>query len=141
MYSNVQSLKMYREGENFIWFIKIWLKFLMPLIINCLDNMSGSRYDLERFWFTSWFGTILIYIMIWNGFDLHHDLKRFWFTACFEPILIYIMIWNSFDLQHELERFWFTSWFGTVLIYIIIHRPYIRCSSHWRPRNPSNRIH
>jgi len=90
--------------------------------------MIWNGFDLQ-----SWFGTVLIY---------NHDLERFWFT---------IMIWNGFDLQswfgtvliynHDLERFWFTSWFGTVLIYIMIYRPYIRCSSNYRSRNLSGRIH
>ena len=98
MYSNVQSLKMYREGENIIWFIKILWKLLMPSVINCLDR------------FTSWFGTVLIYIMIWNGFDLHHDLEQFWFTSWFGTVLIHNTIWNHYDSQHYCS-------------------PYIRCSS------------
>ena len=69
MYSNVQSLKMYREREKYSWFIKMWWKLLMPLVINCLDNMSGAN--------TARFGTVLIYSMIQNGFDLQYDLERF----------------------------------------------------------------
>ena len=52
MYSNVQSSKMSREGENYIWFIKIWWKLLMPIVINCLDDMTGLHHDLERFGIT-----------------------------------------------------------------------------------------
>ena len=83
MYSNVQSFKMSREGENIIWFIKIWWKLFIPSVINCLDNTWGLHHDLKRFWFASWFETILICIMIWNGYNLHHDLKRLWFTTLF----------------------------------------------------------
>jgi len=114
----------------------------MPLVIICLDNMSGLQHDLERFWFTAWFGTIydiqhdleryMIYSMIWNDFDLQHDLERY---------MIYSMIWNGFGLQHDLERFWFTAWFETVLIYGIIYSPYISCSSNKRCWNLSDRIH
>ena len=53
MYSNAQSLKLYREGENIIWFIKIWWKLLMPLVINYLDDMSGLHHVLNRYRFTS----------------------------------------------------------------------------------------
>ena len=133
MYSNVQSLKMYREGENYIWFIKIWWR-----IIDAISHNLSGQYVR----FTAWFGTILIYSMIWNDiwytawfgtiYDIQHDLERFWFTAWFGTI---------YDLQHDLERFWFTAWFETVLIYGIIYSPYISCSSNKRCWNLSDRIH
>ena len=78
----------------------------MPSVINCLDDMWVLHHDMERFGFTTWFGTVLIYIMIWNGFDLHHDFERFWFTSWFGTILIYSVIWSSFDLHNNLWAIW-----------------------------------
>ena len=83
MYSHYPTnwWEMYREGENIIWFVKIWLKLFIPSVINSLDDMSDLHHDLERFWLTTWFGTILTFNMIWNDFDLQHDLERFWLTT------------------------------------------------------------
>ena len=65
--------EMSREGENNIWIINPtnWW--------NMVENLDAISHKLsgQCVRFTTWFGTILIYIMIWNGFDLHHDLKRF----------------------------------------------------------------
>ena len=78
----------------------------MVEILDAINHKLSGQYVR----FTVWFGTVLIYNMIWNGFDLRYDLKRFWFTVWFEAVLIYDVIWNGFDLQHELEQFWFTTW-------------------------------
>ena len=61
--------------------------------------------------FTAWFGSIMIYIMIRNGFDLYYDSERFRSTSWFGTVSIHIMIWNGFDPHYDLERFWFTTWF------------------------------
>ena len=53
------------------------IEILMPLVVNCPDNMFGLQYGLERFRFTVWFGTIMIYSMVWNDFDLQYGLERF----------------------------------------------------------------
>ena len=66
MYSNVQSSKMFREGENYIWFIKIWWKLLMPIVINCLDDMTGLQHNLERFGFTANVGNLRKRIIVYN---------------------------------------------------------------------------
>ena len=100
MYSNVQSSKMFREGENYIWFIKIWWKLLMPIVINCLDDMTGLQHNLERFGFTAWFGTIWIYRMIWNNIDLQHNLESiyqvFLKLTFSEPVRPYTLIRGLF---------------------------------------------
>jgi len=113
----VQSLKMNREGESYILVYKSMIE-----IIDTISHKLSGQYVR----FITWFGTVLIYYMIWNRFDLHHDLKPFCFTTWFETVLFYYMIWNRFVLLHDLKPFWFTTWFGTVLIYNMIRSPYIR---------------
>jgi len=77
MYNIVQSIKIYREGENNIWIINPTNWWDM------VDNLDAISHKLfgQSVRFAIWFGTVLIerssYNMIWNGFDLHHDLKRF----------------------------------------------------------------
>ena len=102
MYSNVQSIKISREGENRP---PIGGVLIYKNMVEFVHVISYKLYG-QFVRFTTWFWTVLIYIMIWT-------------------ILIYIMFWNGFDLHHVLERFWFTSCFGTVLIYTIIYGPYI----------------
>ena len=58
MYSNVQSLKMYGEGENRppiggVLVYKNMVKIFMPLVINCLDNMSSLQCSLVWFGFAA----------------------------------------------------------------------------------------
>ena len=64
MYSNVQSLKMYREGENYIWFINPTNWWDMVEIIHAISHkMSGRCVRLNG--------------LIWTGFNLRPDSDRF----------------------------------------------------------------
>ena len=44
-----------------------------------VENLYAISHKLSGQFvrFTTWFGTVLIYNMIWNDFDLQYDLKRF----------------------------------------------------------------
>ena len=48
-------------------------------MVEIIDAIGHKLYG-QYVEFTTWFGTVLIYNMIWKGFDLQHDLERFWFT-------------------------------------------------------------
>ena len=62
MYSNIQSIIMYREGENFIWFINPTNWWDMVEILDAISHkLSGQK----------------VYSMVWNGFDLQHGWERF----------------------------------------------------------------
>jgi len=62
MYSNVLLLKMYGEGENYIWFINPTNWWDMVKIIDAIGYKLSGQYP------TNWWGKV--YNMIWNGFDL-----------------------------------------------------------------------
>ena len=59
MYSNVQSLKIYRERE-----ILLVYKNVVEIIDAISHKLSGQYVRCK-------------YSMIWNGFDLQRDLERF----------------------------------------------------------------
>ena len=70
---------MHREGEKIIMIIK----YMVDIIDSNSRKLFGQcdrfdlQYDLGQFWFTVWFGTVLIYSMIWNSFNLQYDLGQF----------------------------------------------------------------
>ena len=89
--------------------------------VNCLDdcevyNLIWDGFDLlldlGRFWFTTWFGTVMIYNLIWDGYVLQLDLGQLWFTTRFGPVLIYNLIWIVFIFGCEnfmFEHLWLTA--------------------------------
>jgi len=70
MYSNVQSLKMYKERDLFLVY-KNMVEF-----IDAISYKLSEQYVV----FTTWFGTVLNYSVVWKGFNLQHCLK---YLSCF----------------------------------------------------------